>query len=639
MSCLKTPPFVLLVFFLLHLVFPAAANSSAEIQYEAIIYTAKKLGLANNDQWLYLNHYRNKPITGTQESYIDDPGFFISPKGKHSAEKELTATIQAFLKPESKNAKGEYYRCRYPARYQWLNQKLSLNIPFDSESLCAQFNQWYAAINPGSVTLIYPTSYINSPSSMFGHTLLRIDPPADQQQADLVSWAINFGADVGPNSEQDLFYAYRGLAGGYPGQFVVMPYHKKVKEYSQIENRDIWEYKLNLSPEETRFMVLHLWEINSSNFDYYYLDENCSFRLMELLDVARPGLHLSRAFPVFAIPNDTVRIVVENNLVESKKYRPSSVNRIKEQLAHLQRKEKQLTRQLTDNTSLLHTEDFSTLAPDRRHLVIDTAYRHLRFQQIGKERDRDAAQRSWQLLSALKENSAATNHNPSPKLPISPELGHRSSALAIGLGQEYEQDFIDLRIRPAYHGLTDNQKGFLRGAEINFFDLGVRIFENNEVELEQFELFKIISLSPHNRFFPEWSWRVSAGLENVITNSSARERAIFVETGGGSAVEIMTNHLSYGLLTARAEHNSDFSENLDLIPGLEIGHLWHQSFGVLQLKVSSQHMSRNSQYRKIASLIQSVSPSQNTTIKLQLQRHLSNHIQMTEGALSLTRFF
>lgn len=104
-------------------------------------------------------------------------------------------------------------------------------------------------------------------------------------------------------------------------------------------------------------------------------------------------------------------------------------------------------------------------------------------------------------------------------------------------------------------------------------------------------------------------------------------------------MEIMTNHLSYGLLTARAEHNSDFSENLDLIPGLEIGHLWHQSFGVLQLKVSSQHMSRNSQYRNIASLIQSVSPSQNTTIKLQLQRHLSNHIQMTEGALSLTRFF
>ena len=623
----------------MHIVFPAAANSSAEIQQEPVINTAKKLGLANKDQWLYLIHYRDKPVTGSQESYVDDPGFFISANGKHSAEKELTATIRAFLKPESKTPKGEYYRCRYPARYQWLNQQLNLNIPFDSENLCIKFNQWYSAINPGSVTLIYPTSYINSPSSMFGHTLLRIDPPADQQQADLVSWAINFGADVGPNSEQDLFYAYRGLAGGYPGQFVVMPYHKKVKEYSKIENRDIWEYKLNLSPEETQFMMLHLWEVNNSNFDYYYLDENCSFRLMELLDVARPGLHLSRAFPVFAIPNDTVRIVVENNLVESKKYRPSSVNRIKEQLAQLQGEEKHLTRQLTDNTSLLLAEGFNTLAPDRKHLVIDTAYRHLRFQQIGKERDGDAAQRSWQLLSALKENSAHTNYDASQTPPLSPELGHRSSALAIGLGQEYEKNFIDLNIRPAYHGLTDNQKGFLRGAEINFFDLGVRIFENDEVEIEQFELFNIVSLSPRNHFFPEWSWRISAGLENVITNSRAREKAIFIETGGGSAIEVIKNHLSYGLLTARAEHNSDFSENLDLVPGLEIGHLWHQSFGVLLLKLSSQHMSRNDQYRNIASLIQSVSLGQNSTINLELQRHLSNHIQMTEGALSFTRFF
>jgi len=76
-----------------------------------------------------------------------------------------------------------------------------------------------------------------------------------------------------------------------------------------------------------------------------------------------------------------------------------------------------------------------------------------------------------------------------------------------------------------------------------------------------------------------------------------------------------------------------------LIPGLEIGHLWHQSFGVLQLKLSSQHMSRNDQYRNIASLVQSVSLSQNATIKLELQRHLSNHMQMTEGALSFTHFF
>ena len=315
------PPLNTFPAFLLFLVFlmPGAANSSGKTTQTSIIEKAISLGLAENNQWLYLNHYRIKPITGIQESYIDDPNFFISPEGKYSAKKELIASLQVFFNPESRNKKNEYYRCRYQARYDWLNNKLSLNIPFDIDNNCPQFQLWYEAINPGSITLIYPTSYINSPSSMFGHTLLRVDPPANQQHADLVSWAINFGANINNDTEQDIFYAYRGLAGGYPGQFVVMPYHKKVKEYSKIENRDIWEYKLNLSQSETQFMVLHLWEINSSNFDYYYLDENCSFRLLELLDVARPNLHLSRSFPGSAIPNDTVRSIVESNLVESKK--------------------------------------------------------------------------------------------------------------------------------------------------------------------------------------------------------------------------------------------------------------------------------------------------------------------------------
>ncbi|MBL4608143.1 MAG: DUF4105 domain-containing protein, partial [Pseudomonadales bacterium] len=587
---LPLPCFSLFVL-LLPLVFLCAASASDLQLQESTLNTARKLNLSNQDQWLYLNHYRNKPTTGKQESYIDDPEFFISPEGKYSSDKELSATINVFLNPESKNPKGEYYRCRYQARYQWLKQKLNLDIPFDIETRCALFNQWYSAINPGSVTLIYPTSYINSPSSMFGHTLLRIDPPSSQQQADLISWAINFGADVGANSEQDLFYAYKGLAGGYPGQFVIMPYHKKVKEYSKIENRDIWEYRLNLSQKETEFMVLHLWEINNSNFDYYYLDENCSFRLMELLDVARPSLHVSRAFPIIAIPNDTVRIVVESKLVKSKKYRPSSVNAIKKKLEQLENNEKRLTLQLTKDTSLLEDDNFKVLPADRQHLIIEAAYQHLRYQQLGKDRDRNSAQRSWKLLSALNKSGNDRGTPITPKPPVSPDLGHRSSAFSFSLGQVHENNFIGLKFRPAYHGLTDSQKGFLHGAEINFFDIGVRFFDDEKVKIDQFDLFKIISLSPRNQFFPEWSWKVSAGLEHVAANTSAFEREIFIDAGGGAAVELIDNHLSYGLFTARAEYNSDYSENIDILMGVEIGHLWYQRVGVFQLELRSQYMS------------------------------------------------
>ena len=35
------------------------------------------------------------------------------------------------------------------------------------------------------------------------------------------------------------------------------------------------------------------------NFDYYYFDENCSYRLLELLEVARPGTELTDEFSHF----------------------------------------------------------------------------------------------------------------------------------------------------------------------------------------------------------------------------------------------------------------------------------------------------------------------------------------------------
>ncbi len=41
---------------------------------------------------------------------------------------------------------------------------------------CKEFKTWYKDVAPDSTVLIFPAAYLNSPSSMFGHTLLRIDP-------------------------------------------------------------------------------------------------------------------------------------------------------------------------------------------------------------------------------------------------------------------------------------------------------------------------------------------------------------------------------------------------------------------------------------------------------------------------------
>ena len=98
-------------------------------------------------------------------------------------------------------------------------------------------------------------------------------------------------ADAADTHEQrGVNYAFKGLFGGYQGRFSIAPYYVAVKTYGDIENRDIWEYGLNLTQEETSQMLRHVWEMRSAWFDYYFLDENCSYHLLSLLETARPGL-------------------------------------------------------------------------------------------------------------------------------------------------------------------------------------------------------------------------------------------------------------------------------------------------------------------------------------------------------------
>ncbi len=61
---------------------------------------------------------------------------------------------------------------------------------------------------------------------MFGHTLLRIDQ-ADVQadKTSLLSYAINFGAYI-EGSDNSILYAWKGLMGGYPGLFALVPYQE-----------------------------------------------------------------------------------------------------------------------------------------------------------------------------------------------------------------------------------------------------------------------------------------------------------------------------------------------------------------------------------------------------------------------------
>src|SRR5262249_23045455 len=111
--------------------------------------------------------------------------------------------------------------------------------------------------------------------------------------------------------------------------FSSQPYYTKVQEYNNLESRDLWEYGLTLTPEELDRMVRHLWEMGQGSMAYFFLNRNCSYQMLPILEVARPSLHLSDPFWFKAIPVDTLRAVIDSpGILSTVKRRPSHVSRM-----------------------------------------------------------------------------------------------------------------------------------------------------------------------------------------------------------------------------------------------------------------------------------------------------------------------
>lgn len=539
--------------------------------------------LAHDPEWLALLHFnQGATLHGMGESYVDDKQFFIAAEGKTDALAELEATAKA-LQPAAAPL-----RCQFPARHAFLARKLGW---IDDAPLahCSEYLEWRRQVPSARAVLVFPASYLNSPSSMFGHTLLRLD--ASKTPDDVwSSWALNFGANT-EGQENSILYIWRGLAGGYPGHFSMVPYVSKIQEYSHMENRDMWEYNLSLEEADLARLIAHLWELRDINFDYYFFDENCSFRLLELIDVARPDARIIEGFRLAEIPVNTVRALEQRGLVASRVYRPSQAVELQADLDALTPGERQLAQDLLADPALARGEAFQAHAPERRHLMARAAWRALRFSQRGKPRNDEAAARAMALLRLMQANAAQLV---TPAEPVSPEAGHGTQMVAAGGGRRDGDNFADFRYRMTYHDLLDNPRGFLQGAQIEGLDVHLRATEPDELKLESLDVIHIRSLAPRSTFVKPLSWFIQTGLERAQVHDE-RELVRFVQGGMGLSWRFGAMQ-PYVLASARLENNEGYKPFIEPGGGGIAGILWH--FPRLQAHVSTEGIYfANDEYR------------------------------------------
>ena len=519
--------------------------------------------LAQSSSWRALLHI---PRGANERSYIDDPRFFLAKDGASNRAAELDATLAAFAQQPESTA------CRFPARYQWL-QRQGL-LPDKLLANCGDYQQWRKQIDIDRIVLVLAASYLNSPSSMYGHTFLRLDPAGARSESAFLSYALNFAASI-PAGENGMLYAYRGILGGYPGLFSMQPYYEKIQEYSRLENRDMWEYPLKLSASQIDTLLAHTWELRGINFNYYYFDENCSFRLLELLEVALPHVDLTSSFARAAMPVDTVRAVINAGLADTPEYRSSKRVELEILLAAFTGVQRQIIKSLAMQNEALNDPKLLQYSDAERQTMAMAAYRYLRYSDNREQRSRAGAARSLALLREVQRYGAI--EWPQAESPAQPDQGHPTSLFAISAGSRDDRQYSTAEWRISYHDALDSVAGYPAGASLSMGRLQVRWQErrngrDEKIQLQRFDPVAIRSLAPRNDFFSPLSWQIEAGLERL--DDAPQQSLVSRISGGVGASAPVFGGLAYALPGLRLEYNGDADQHLRLAPQLAVGQLW-----------------------------------------------------------------
>jgi hypothetical protein len=385
---------------------------------------------------------------------------------------------------------------------------------------CPELDEWRQRLSAQSLTLVFASYYPNNAASVFGHTLLRVNRRSASGRpvtSPLLSYGINYAASAG--TANPIKYALWGLAGGFPGVFSALPYYYKVREYADVESRDLWEYDLELTENEVADFVDHVWELGFTHFNYYYFTENCSYHLLTALEGAVQRINPSERVPWWVMPIDSVRSVTTTpGLVTATRFHPSLYRQF---LARERRviPRPQARRYFEDLAYRQSLDPPSGITPEDQALAFDAALDYWDFKNFEKLSTGDDPVRRYkqQLLTRRAKLPTLPPLGDEVGSTGRPDLGHGSMRYGLGFGHTADRGgYADVDVRFALHDRLDPLAGYPPTTTTEFLHLRARGYEGfGKTEFDYIHVVHGSLLAPITAVTRPASWRFVLGAERT----------------------------------------------------------------------------------------------------------------------------
>ncbi|EQC48004.1 DUF4105 domain-containing protein [Bacteriovorax sp. Seq25_V] len=472
-----------------------------------------------DDQWLKLLRYQ-KSIFGSYESQADNSEFFLSPDGKKFPDAEFQATKESMMISKISES---HTICLFPARATYVSKKLKMKLPF-SPLECKKTKDLFNKINLDSVSLVFSSYFIEKPASAFGHTFLKLrSKDSKDENNDYLDYGVDYSAQV--TTLNPIMYGVLGIFGGFYGKFSLMPYYVKIKEYNDMESRDLWTFKINLNEDEKKQFIYHLLEMNRAKFDYFYFKENCSYHVLALLDAIKPGANLIEKLSFFVPPIDTLHAIKKAEIIDEVRIRPSKYQTLLKRIETIPSSLRGLYQDSIEKESVSDLKVYEALSEQDKVDLLDFLTELIDFNNAEtlassqNEGYKNIVKKKLALnlkRSEINTSSKALDFSNIVKYD-SPLEAHNSKRIRVGYARNEQLDSnnLNFEFRFALHDYLEDKVGYIPYATSELFNMKLTYLDKNQkLRLDKIDFVNVEAIRPKSIISNKLSWRFTLSLES-----------------------------------------------------------------------------------------------------------------------------
>ena len=479
------------VIFLYFLVTPNLAQSRNLTNIASVAYST---------QWLKALHYDKNTMSMGYTSRVDFDGFFLSPYGKTNPKKELQANMKALIQGDLK--------CRFPFRSRIIEAHGLAKGP--SNQVCDALKGFKNEMGKAGLSIVYVSQYADDPASIMGHLFFSLRHHSRNLMGEplfFLDKTINYAAGIQPDTNP-FEYIYKGITGGFLGNYTIYQYADMVSKYNNSESRDIFKYQLKLMPQDVEKALEHMWELLHFGFqDYYFFDENCAYQMLAILEAVLPNKELLSKLPLYTTPIDVLKIVENEGLIANIDYTPSLYQRLQNKKSQMSHQQKALFVDFTNGNI-----EAQSLKSSLVHEALLDHYNFLRHQNQGEFEE--ISKKRYASILVSRANLGLTKTLKSNAKKQSPHLSHPPMRFASSLGHSQGLTYTKLTFRPGVHDLDSPYKGYQRGSSFSFLTTELRYFQDREnVRIEKIQLANLAKLRGANSLEEKPAWHLDYSLQ------------------------------------------------------------------------------------------------------------------------------